>query len=95
MCCLEQELETRRIWKPEDYPEWLVFEAEGQLQIRPKQYSLAMGIITQLGKGAISQLNMGEGKTRVILPMLALLWAKGDRLVRRHKDASDSAGPIT
>ncbi len=29
-----------------------------------------------------SQLNMGEGKTRVILPMLALHWADGSRVVR-------------
>ena len=32
--------------------------------------------------GAIDQLNMGEGKTRVILPMLALYWGdKGDCVV--------------
>ncbi len=29
-----------------------------------------------------SQLNMGEGKTRVTLPMLALHWADGSRVVR-------------
>ena len=35
--------------------------------------------------GAVMQLNMGEGKTRVILPMLALHLAKrgGDRAVSR------------
>ena len=31
---------------------------------------------------AIVQLNMGEGKTRVILPMLALHWARGGEVVR-------------
>ena len=31
--------------------------------------------------GAIVQLNMGEGKTRVILPMLALHWGDGSRVV--------------
>jgi len=32
--------------------------------------------------GAILQLNMGEGKTRVILPMLILHWANGTNLLR-------------
>jgi hypothetical protein len=31
--------------------------------------------------GAVVQLNMGEGKTRVILPMLALHWADGQHIV--------------
>lgn len=34
--------------------------------------------------GAILQLNMGEGKTRVIMPMLILHWADGANLVRLH-----------
>ena len=31
--------------------------------------------------GAIEQLNMGEGKTRVITPMLALHWTRGKQQV--------------
>jgi hypothetical protein len=56
-----------------------VFEAEGQLQIRPAQYDIAQHLLAN--PGAIMQLNMGEGKTRVILPMLALHWADGKRVV--------------
>ena len=57
---------------------WLVFEVEGGVQIRPEQYQIARhvidnpGLIDNLTIGAISQLNMGKGKTRIILPMLIL-----------------------
>lgn len=71
-----------RIWPVAEHMEWLVFEVEAQLQIRPQQYSVAKHLIQNLADGPVLQLNMGEGKTRVILPMLALHWAKPDRLVR-------------
>jgi hypothetical protein len=56
-----------------------VFEAEGQLQIRPQQFCIANHLLHH--PGAICQLNMGEGKTRVILLMLALVWADGTKVV--------------
>eukprot|EP00882_Tetradesmus_deserticola_P023299 GHRQ01025352.1.p1 GENE.GHRQ01025352.1~~GHRQ01025352.1.p1 ORF type:complete len:119 (-),score=47.40 GHRQ01025352.1:254-610(-) len=74
-----QELLVHRTWDPAAHPKWLVFEVEGQLQIRPAQYDIAQHLLAN--PGAIMQLNMGEGKTRVILPMLALHWADGSRLV--------------
>jgi hypothetical protein len=74
----DQELLVHRTWAPAAHPKWLVFEAEGQLQIRPAQYDIAQHLLAH--PGAIMQLNMGEGKTRVILPMLALHWADGTRL---------------
>eukprot|EP00798_Chlamydomonas_sp_ICE-L_P004009 gene4009-14089_t len=77
---LVQELLVRRQWSVSEYPEWLVFEVEGGLQIRPQQYAVATRLIRE--PGAIAQLNMGEGKTRVILPMLVLHLAKGKHLVR-------------
>ncbi|GLC47557.1 hypothetical protein PLESTB_000000900 [Pleodorina starrii] len=36
-----QELLVRRVWDPAQHPQWLVFEAEGQLQIRPAQLAVA------------------------------------------------------
>ena len=68
-----------RTWDVEKHPQWLVFEAEGQLQIRPAQYTVAKHLIDN--PSAIVQLNMGEGKTRVILPMLAMHWGDGTKLV--------------
>ena len=56
-----------------------------QLEIRERQYSVAAALLANLRKsgdggaeahtGAIIQLNMGEGKTRMILPMLVLALA--------------------
>eukprot|EP00798_Chlamydomonas_sp_ICE-L_P016368 gene16368-22570_t len=75
-----QELQVRRQWSVSEYPEWLVFEVEGGLQIRPQQYAVATCLLRE--PGAIAQLNMGEGKTRVIPPMLVLQLAKGKHVVR-------------
>eukprot|EP00951_Prasinocladus_malaysianus_P021135 scaffold174391_cov33-Prasinocladus_malaysianus.AAC.2 len=80
-CACSQDLLTRRTWDVNQHPLWLVFEAEGQLQIRPKQYFVAKQLLENPTAGPIIQLNMGEGKTRVILPMLVLSWATGDKLV--------------
>ncbi|KAG2494612.1 hypothetical protein HYH03_007377 [Edaphochlamys debaryana] len=79
---LVQELLIRRVWDVRAHPQWLVFEVEGRLQIRPQQYAVAAHLLDPANAGAIAQLNMGEGKTRVILPMLALCWADGSRVVR-------------
>jgi hypothetical protein len=88
-----------RTWCPDEHPEWLVFEVEGQLQIRPAQHWIARHLISS--PGSIDQLNMGEGKTRVILPMLALFWAsnkqQGGPLVSKGpgKTTTPSGSPAT
>lgn len=87
---LLRELQVTRTWDVHAHPQWLAFEVEGRLQIRPRQYSVAQYIITHAGSagedvlvpGAIVQLSMGEGKTRVILPMLALHWTDTARVLR-------------
>ena len=76
------ELQVVRQWDVREHMEWLVFEVEGQLQIRPLQYIIARRLIDY--PGSIGQLNMGEGKTRVILPMLVLHLAKGKEVLRLH-----------
>eukprot|EP00899_Mesostigma_viride_P019524 jgi/Mesvir1/27573/Mv07318-RA.1 len=77
---LLQELEVVRAWDVCQHPLWLVLEADRGFQIRPNQYAVARYMMDH--PGAIVQLNMGEGKTRVILPMLALHWANGGNTVR-------------
>eukprot|EP00965_Chrysotila_dentata_P000285 9095-Pleurochrysis_carterae.AAC.1 len=68
---LERELsEVGREWSVREHPQWLVFEVEQRVQIRRTQHLVARFCIDN--PGAITQLNMGEGKTRVILPMLVL-----------------------
>lgn len=87
---LQLELTNRRAWSPAEYPEWLAFELVSGMEIRHRQYVVAKHMLENAGgpgfdeasKGAIVQLNMGEGKTRVILPMLVLAIAGKGHLVR-------------
>ena len=67
------ELVTKRMWNVKEHPYWLVFEAEQGIRIRPEQYSVAYSLIKN--NGTAVQLNMGRGKTRVILPMLVMFWS--------------------
>lgn len=53
---------------------------DGGLQIRPAQHSIVKAVIDN--PGAVVQLNMGLGKTRVIVPMLLLHWRRAGQLVR-------------
>ena len=71
-----QELKCRRTWSPSKHPRWLTFEVEGRLQIRPEQYIVAKHLIDH--PGSATQLNMGKGKTRVILPMLVMYFLHQD-----------------
>jgi hypothetical protein len=90
-CCCPQELQVHRTWSVDDHPAWLVFEMEGGLQIRPAQHWVAAYLMEH--PGSIVQLNMGEGKTRVILPMLILHWANGTNLVCMHALPLNGAPP--
>lgn len=98
---MRQELLTHRTWDVSAHPQWLVFEVEGRLQIRPAQVVLAKRLLAA-GRGAdggdddargpIAQLNMGEGKTRVCLPMMILELANSRHLVSCHMQANCRLG---
>lgn len=77
---LRRELQTTRIWDVNAHPKWLIFEAESGLQIRPVQYETARTMMEN--PALLVQLNMGEGKTKVIVPMLVLHWADGTQVVQ-------------
>ena len=82
---LQRELQdTKRSWCVRKHPEWLIFEMEQQLQIREVQYEVAKHLMCN--PGAIAQLSMGEGKTRVILPMLIMYLGRADnhQVLRLH-----------
>ncbi|RHY27783.1 hypothetical protein DYB32_006532, partial [Aphanomyces invadans] len=78
-----RELQVTRTWSIADHPRWLVFEVEGMLQIRPEQATIALHLLRE-GSGTICQLNMGLGKTRVILPMLILHYTALGQVPRVH-----------
>ncbi|KAH9126266.1 hypothetical protein AeMF1_003292 [Aphanomyces euteiches] len=84
---LFQELLCIRTWSWDDHPRWLVFEVEQSLQIWPEQYTIVKHLL-ESPTGTICQLNMGLGKTRVILPMLILHYAEQGLVPRVHVLAS-------
>lgn len=68
------ELFNMREWDPFEHTSWLIFEVEQRLQIRHVQYLVTKYLLEH--PCDIVQLNMGEGKTRIILPMLFLEYGK-------------------
>ncbi|THY63972.1 hypothetical protein D6C98_00911 [Aureobasidium pullulans] len=75
--------EGRDGWSSEKYPSWLLLEIENNITIRPIQAEVAMEMIApRSGQNSVLQLNMGEGKSSVILPMIVAALADGQRLVR-------------
>ncbi|KAI1770978.1 hypothetical protein F4818DRAFT_454894 [Hypoxylon cercidicola] len=71
-------------WQPRDKPEWLLFEIEAGILIRPVQAQIAASMMKpdDSDGNVMMQLNMGEGKTNVIVPIVATFLADGSQLVR-------------
>ncbi|CAF1580540.1 unnamed protein product [Adineta ricciae] len=62
-------------WIPSKHLPWLIFELEMNLTIREIQVDVARHMMQpelSASKSLVMQMNMGEGKTSVIIPMLAL-----------------------
>ncbi|KAJ4244210.1 hypothetical protein NW762_014592 [Fusarium torreyae] len=80
---LLRELENRGYenWSPHDHPEWLLIECESQITIREVQQQIAQQMISG-EENAVMQLNMGEGKSSVIVPIVAATLGDGSKLVR-------------
>jgi Protein of unknown function (DUF3638)/Protein of unknown function (DUF3645) len=72
-----------RDWDPTHYPDWLLLEIENNIVIRRVQAQIAREMISpSSGANSILQLNMGEGKSSVIVPIVAAALADGQKLVR-------------
>ena len=70
-------------WTPSKNPGWLLLELEGDFAIRKVQVNVARKMIKPpKSKNTMMQLNMGEGKTSVIIPMLVTSLANKQKLVR-------------
>ncbi|KAI1633478.1 hypothetical protein F4809DRAFT_623049 [Biscogniauxia mediterranea] len=70
-------------WDPMEYPESLLLEVESGIMIRHVQEVIAERMRTPPdSKNAVMQLNMGEGKSSVIVPIVAAHLADGKKLVR-------------
>ncbi|TKA64819.1 hypothetical protein B0A55_11903 [Friedmanniomyces simplex] len=68
-------------WSPHDYPESLLLEVESGVMIREVQEQIASQMRDSKGN-AVMQLNMGEGKSSLIVPIVAADLANGSQLVR-------------
>lgn len=91
LACIENESELtselsypgHRDWDPRHYPDWLLLEIENNILIRPAQAQIAREMISPSSRAnSILQLNMGEGKSSVIVPIVAAALADGIKLVR-------------
>ena len=70
-------------WNPMEYPESLLLEVESGIILREVQEQIARKMRDPGStKNAVMQLNMGEGKSSVIVPHVAAFLADGSRLVR-------------
>ncbi|TFA98909.1 hypothetical protein CCMA1212_009268 [Trichoderma ghanense] len=70
-------------WDPYQYPEWLLLECESGIMIRHVQHQIAEQMISpDNDENAVMQLNMGEGKSSVIVPIVATALSNGSRIVR-------------
>ncbi|KAL4745958.1 hypothetical protein BDW72DRAFT_198161 [Aspergillus terricola var. indicus] len=70
-------------WNPFDFPDWLLLEIDANIQIRQDQVTVAMEMISpSSGSNSVLQMNMGQGKTSVIMPMVAAALANGKVLSR-------------
>ncbi|KAL4782195.1 hypothetical protein BJX76DRAFT_359187 [Aspergillus varians] len=70
-------------WDPSDFPDWILLEIDTNIQIRPEQVIVALEMISPTsGSNSVLQMNMGQGKTSVIMPMVAAVLANGEMLNR-------------
>ncbi|KAJ7497967.1 hypothetical protein B0H11DRAFT_1715437 [Mycena galericulata] len=70
-------------WDPSVHPDWLLIQLDADIIIRPLQASIAQHMMSpQNNANALLQLNMGEGKTSVIVPIISTSLADGIQLVR-------------
>ncbi|KAF5540060.1 hypothetical protein FNAPI_10600 [Fusarium napiforme] len=82
---LVRELENggHQSWCPYDHPEWLLLECESEIMIRDIQQQIAEQMISPPeNQNSVMQLNMGEGKSTVIVPIIATALNDGTKLVQ-------------
>ncbi len=80
---LGNELSAVREYDPKDDPETLIFEYLEDLLVRDDQATVINGLLEKEGEGyknKIVQLIMGFGKSKILLPIMALKRANGTNL---------------
>ena len=79
----EEENVGHRNWDPMKYPRSLLMEIDNNLLVRPVQTKIVSEMMCPSSKeNTVLQLNMGEGKSSVIVPIVTAELADGKKLVR-------------
>ena len=80
---LESSNRAHKNWSPKDRPEWLLLEIEMNILVRPLQVTVAERMTYPPdNENALLQFNMGEGKTSVVIPLLALALSNKKHICR-------------
>lgn len=81
---LQEELKNRghTNWSPYQNPDWLLLEIESEILIRETQVDVAQAIGNPKFGNSVLQMNMGQGKTSCVIPMVATMLADTKNLVR-------------
>ncbi|KAF9695776.1 hypothetical protein EKO04_006190 [Ascochyta lentis] len=70
-------------WSPHEFPETLLLEAESGIMVREVQATIAEQMMQPPNdENTVMQLNMGEGKSSTIVPIVAAALANREKLVR-------------
>ena len=79
----ETQATSHREWQARDHPDWLLLEIDFNIRIRPDQHEVALAMTSPSGKGSFClQMNMGQGKSSIIIPMVVAQLADRNKLVR-------------
>ncbi|PWY88271.1 hypothetical protein BO70DRAFT_419943 [Aspergillus heteromorphus CBS 117.55] len=71
------------VWDYMMHPDWIILEIDANMQIRQDQVTVAMEMVSpSSNSNSVLQMNMGQGKTSVIMPMVASALADGKILNR-------------
>lgn len=70
-------------WNPAEHLDWLLLEIDSNILIRKNQVDVALAMMSPAsGCNSALQMNMGQGKTSCIIPMVASELADTKKLVR-------------
>ena len=79
----ETQATGQREWQARDHPDWLLLEIDFNVRIRPDQHEVALAMTSPSSKGSFClQMNMGQGKSSIVIPMVVAQLADTNNLVR-------------
>lgn len=79
----ETQVASHTNWQARDHPDWLLLELDFSIRIRPDQYEVALAMTSPSSNNSFClQMNMGQGKSSIIIPMVVTELANRKSLVR-------------